>query len=126
MTSKHVWEMTNIQFGFMVFEKCFHCNGLRTYFSDEDHPILGDRYRQGDCHWTRMENAQSFVFDLQCTKTGHVEKFDIWCKPIFAKKAVFNLSDMLVNFMGLPWLIEIDKESSTVSSGSHDNASLIE
>ena len=73
---QHIWDMINIQFGFIVFEKCFHCNGLRTYFSVEDNPILGDRYREGDCHWTRMENAQSFRFDLQCTKCTHMEKFD--------------------------------------------------
>ena len=68
--------MTNIQFGFVVFEKCFHCNGLRTYFSVEDIPILGDKYREGDCFWSRVENAQSFRFDLQCTRCNHVEKFD--------------------------------------------------
>ena len=74
--NKHVWEMTDINFGFIVFEKCFHCDGLRTYFSHEENPILGDRYREGDCHWTRMENAQSFTFNLKCTQTGQVEKFD--------------------------------------------------
>lgn len=72
---QHQWEMTNIQFGFVVFEKCFHCNGLRTYFSLEDTPILGDRYREGDHYWSRMENAQSFRFDLRCTECDHVEKF---------------------------------------------------
>lgn len=73
---QHVWEMTNIKFGFIVFEKCFHCDDLRTYFSMEDNPILGDRYREGDHHWTRMENAQSFIFDLKCTKCAQLEKFD--------------------------------------------------
>jgi len=73
---QHSWEMTNIQFGFIVFEKCFQCNGLRTYFSTEDNPFLGDRYREGDHHWTRMENAQSFTFDLVCPKCRHIEKFD--------------------------------------------------
>lgn len=72
----HEWEMTNIQFGFMVFEKCSHCNGLRTYFSVEDNPILGDKYREGDCFWSRVENAQSFQFDLQCKKCNHLEKFE--------------------------------------------------
>jgi len=74
-TCQHQWEMTNIQFGFVVFEKCFHCNSLRTYFSIEDHPILGDIYHEGDCYWNRVENAQSFRFDLRCTKCGHLEKF---------------------------------------------------
>lgn len=72
---KHEWEMTNIQFGFIVYEKCYQTNELRTYFSTEDHPILGDRYREGKRHWTRMENAQSFHFDLRCKKTGELVKF---------------------------------------------------
>ena len=73
---QHQWEMTNIQFGFVVFEKCFHCNGLRTYFSLEDVPVLGDKYREGDCYWSRVENAQSFRFDLKCTRCNQSEKFD--------------------------------------------------
>jgi hypothetical protein len=73
---RHQWDMTNIRFGFVVFEKCTHCNSLRTYFSLEDFPILGDKYREGRCFWSRVENAQSFQFDLLCRKCGHVEKFD--------------------------------------------------
>ncbi|RKX18079.1 MAG: hypothetical protein DRP26_05875 [Candidatus Zixiibacteriota bacterium] len=73
---QHQWEMTNIKFGFVVFEKCFHCNGLRTYFSTEDTPILGDKYREGNHFWSRVENAQSFRFDLKCMKCGHLEKFE--------------------------------------------------
>jgi len=68
--------MTNIQFGFVVFEKCFHCNSLRTYFSLEDIPILGDKYREGKHFWSRVENAQSFRFDLQCTECNHLEEFE--------------------------------------------------
>lgn len=73
---QHQWEMTNVQFGFVVFEKCFHCNGLRTYFSMESVPVLGDKYREGDCYWSRVENAQSFKFDLVCNKCHRLEKFD--------------------------------------------------
>ena len=72
----HQWTMTNIQFGFVVFEKCFHCNSLGTYFSLENTPILGDKYREGDCYWSRVENAQSFRFDLRCDLCGREEKFD--------------------------------------------------
>ena len=72
----HAWEMANIQFGFVVFEKCFHCNGLRTYFTIENIPYLGDKYREGDHFWSRVENAQSFRFDLRCTRCEHVERFD--------------------------------------------------
>jgi hypothetical protein len=73
---QHEWEMINIRFGFIVFEKCYQTNELRTYFSTEDHPLLGDRYREGEKHWTRMENAQSFQFDLHCKNTEKVEKFN--------------------------------------------------
>jgi hypothetical protein len=73
---RHQWEMANIKFGFVVFEKCYHCNGLRTYFSVEDSPVLGDKYREGSCFWSRVENAQSFRFDVQCKACGHVEKYD--------------------------------------------------
>ena len=72
----HAWEMINIQFGFVIFEKCFHCNGLRTYFTREHIPYLGDKYREGDHFWSRVENAQSFRFDLRCTTCGQVEKFN--------------------------------------------------
>ena len=67
------WEMTNIQFGFTVFEKCAQTGEVRTYFSLEE---TWDEYVEGDRHWAVVENAQSFTFDLRCAKTGRVEKFD--------------------------------------------------
>ncbi len=70
---QHQWKMTNIEFGFMVFEKCSHCANLRTYFSKDD---TWDEYREGDCHWSIVENAQTFRFDLQCTQCDKVEKYD--------------------------------------------------
>lgn len=72
---QHIWDMTNIQFGFVVFEKCTHCNGLRTYFSEKDHPIVNDSYREDNCEWKCVENAQSFRFDLKCKKCNQVEQF---------------------------------------------------
>ena len=72
---QHTWEMTDVTFGFVVFEKCFHCNGLRTFFSEEDHPFLGEGYREEDHYWNRMEAAQTFQFDLRCTRCGHLERF---------------------------------------------------
>jgi len=69
---RHRWEMANIQFGFVVFEKCSHCNNLRTYFSLED---TWDEYREDDCLWSIVENAQTFRFDLKCRDCNHVEKF---------------------------------------------------
>jgi len=64
--------MANIQFGFVVFEKCSHCNNLRTYFSVED---TWDEYREGDCLWSIVENAQTFRFDLKCRDCNHLERF---------------------------------------------------
>ncbi len=72
----HQWEMTNIRFGFVVFERCYHCNSLRTFFSTEDAPLIWDKYREGDCFWSRVENAQTFKFDLKCVKCHHLETFE--------------------------------------------------
>ncbi|GAB4373378.1 MAG: hypothetical protein Kow0042_17260 [Calditrichia bacterium] len=72
---RHVWEMTNVQFGFVIFEKCNHCNRIRTYFSAKDFPAVGEEYREGEDTWRCMENAQSFRFDLICRKCRQVEKF---------------------------------------------------
>jgi hypothetical protein len=73
---RHQWEMTNIRVGLVVFERCHHCTGVRTYFTSEDFAILGDKYREGDHFWSRVENGQSFRFDLLCSKCGELEKFD--------------------------------------------------
>lgn len=70
---QHEWEMTNIKYGFIVFEKCSHCNGLRTYFSPM---VVGEDYREEKCLWQCMENAQSFTFDLKCKKCNALEKYD--------------------------------------------------
>jgi hypothetical protein len=67
--------MMDIAFGFVIFEKCFHCHALRTYFSKEDHPFLGEGYREEDHYWNRMEAAQTFQFDLRCTRCGQREPF---------------------------------------------------
>lgn len=73
---QHQWKMTDVEFGFVAFERCFHCNRVRAFFSREIHPDLGDEYREGTCFWTRVENAQSFMFNLQCKTCGRVEKFN--------------------------------------------------
>lgn len=72
---QHQWEMTNIKYGFIVFEKCFQCDTVRTYFAEEESPFLWDEYREGKHFWTRLESAQSIRFDLKCTKCGHLETF---------------------------------------------------
>ncbi len=73
---RHDWEMKNTRSGFVVFEKCFHCNRVRTFFTLESCAIIGDEYREGDHFWHRVENAQSFQFDLRCSLCGESEKFD--------------------------------------------------
>ena len=72
---EHRWDMTNIRFGFVAFEKCFHCNGVRTFFSKEESPHLGEAYREGEHFWSRVENAQSFRFDLACSECGQIEDY---------------------------------------------------
>lgn len=69
---RHQWKMTNIQFGFTVFEKCSHCQNVRTYFSPND---TWDEYREGQCLWSIVENAQTFRFDLQCSACSRIESF---------------------------------------------------
>jgi len=70
---QHHWRMTNICFGFTVFERCVQTNELRTYFSLEE---TWDEYREGENQWSIVENAQSFTFDLTCTECEHLEKLD--------------------------------------------------
>jgi len=73
---KHQWEMTDVQMGYIAFEKCFHCDGIRTYFSTEDSFLLGDKYREGPHFWSRVDNAQSFQFNLTCAKCKEIENYD--------------------------------------------------
>jgi len=67
---QHRWEMADVEFGFVAFERCFHCDGLRTFFSPEQAPFLGEEYREGRCFWRRVENAQSLRFSLRCARCG--------------------------------------------------------
>ena len=71
---QHKWEMANVEFGYLVFEKCGHCSKLRTHFSEDSTPVLGERHREGDCYWNRLENAPSVRFDLRCASCGHLEE----------------------------------------------------
>lgn len=73
---QHQWEMADVEFGFVAFEKCFHCDGLRTFFATEQVPILGEEYREGRCFWRRVENAQSFRFGLRCARCGEHQTFE--------------------------------------------------
>jgi hypothetical protein len=71
----HTWEMENVKHGFIITEKCFHCDKISTYFSYEPKPPL-EEYREGDHFWNVMESAQSIQFDLKCTKCGILEEFE--------------------------------------------------
>ncbi len=68
----HFWEMTNLRHGFAVFEKCSHCQNIRTYFSTTD---TWDEYREGECTWSIVENTQTVQFDLRCTRCRRVEEY---------------------------------------------------
>lgn len=72
---QHHWSMTDVEFGYVVFEKCYHCKGVRTFFSTEDTPVPWEKYREGDCFWNRVEVAQSFRFNLECARCGRLEEF---------------------------------------------------
>lgn len=71
----HQWEMVNVKYGFMITEKCFHCDKIATFFSSKEKPPL-EEYREGDHFWNVVESAQSFQFDLKCSTCGHVEEYD--------------------------------------------------
>ena len=55
---RHEWEMTNVQYGFVLFERCFHCNILRTCFSLEGYASVGEEYREGKHFFNILEKAQ--------------------------------------------------------------------
>lgn len=71
----HMWEMTNIVYGHIITEKCFHCDKISTYFMVDLKPSL-EEYREGEHFWNVMETAQSIRFDLRCPTCGLVEQFD--------------------------------------------------
>ena len=43
----HQWEMANVSYGFIITEKCFHCEKIATYFTFEQKPPL-EEYREGE------------------------------------------------------------------------------
>ncbi|HUU45077.1 MAG TPA: hypothetical protein VM118_05030 [Acidobacteriota bacterium] len=73
---QHHWVMINVSFGFVAFETCYHCGGTRTFFTTEQTPLLREKYREGDHYWNRVENAQSFQFELHCHRCYRREKFE--------------------------------------------------
>jgi hypothetical protein len=71
----HIWRMVNVDYGYVITEKCSKCEIISTYFTFEDRPPL-EEYREGNHFWNVMESAQSFRFDFKCTHCGRVVKFD--------------------------------------------------
>lgn len=66
---KHIWKMTNVRDGFIVTEKCYHCHKIRVFFSYEDTPPK-DEYKEGEHYWSYSGSAQSFKFEMECTRCG--------------------------------------------------------
>ncbi len=69
----HQWKLTNIQFGFVVYERCSNCQIVRSYFSEQD---TWDDYIEDNHHWSIVENAQTFRFDLKCENCDEYTAFD--------------------------------------------------
>jgi hypothetical protein len=65
--------MSNVRYGFIVFEKCAETEEVRSYFADDE---TWDEYREDGRQWSIIENAQTIRFDLACEDCGHVEPFD--------------------------------------------------
>lgn len=72
---QHFWRMTDVRYGFIVTEKCYHCNDLRTYFSFEETPPK-EEYKEGDHYWDYAGSAQSLKFNMKCDKCGATVAFD--------------------------------------------------
>jgi len=109
---QHSWKMTNVQFGFSVFERCSHCQSLRTYYSSQD---TWDQYQEGEHSWSIVENAQTLRFDLECRLCHRRESFQdllglMYCTSCLPdceaerirKEAEKNRTWILVAFSHLP------------------------
>lgn len=70
----HVWRMVHVVPGFIITEKCFHCNCVSTYFSAEQLPPF-EEYREKEHFWNMVESAQSITFDLECERCGVLVTF---------------------------------------------------
>ncbi len=72
---KHSWRMTDVHYGFMVVEKCFHCKNERSYFTAEHTPPK-EEYREGEHFWNYLGSAQSVKFSLKCSECDLVVPLD--------------------------------------------------
>lgn len=72
---QHIWRMTDVKDGFIVTERCYHCNLLRTYFSFEETPPK-EEYKEGDHYWDYAGSAQSIKFNMRCSCCGKAVSFE--------------------------------------------------
>lgn len=66
---QHAWKMKDVQLGFVVTEKCYHCTMERNYFTLEDNPPF-EEYRDGAHLWNIMGTSQTQRFNLICEHCG--------------------------------------------------------
>jgi len=71
----HSWAMTDVKYGFIVTEKCYHCNQVRTYFTFEETPPK-EEYKEAEHYWNYEGSAQSIKFSMRCGKCGKVVTFE--------------------------------------------------
>lgn len=67
--------MTDVRYGFVVTEKCYHCRDERSYFT-EDHIPPKEEYRDGEHFWDYLGSSQSVRFNLECEKCGEKVSLD--------------------------------------------------
>jgi hypothetical protein len=71
----HSWAMTDVKYGFIVTEKCYHCQQVRIYFSFEDAPPK-EEYKEEEHYWNYEGSAQSIRFSMKCGACGKVVTFE--------------------------------------------------
>jgi len=95
---RHSWQMANIRYGFLVTEKCRHCEAVETYFSIEDVPPK-EEHREGDHFWRYLGSTQTVKFDLRCERCqGLVDCSDMlalmYCMKCSEKCNVCAMTDI--------------------------------
>jgi hypothetical protein len=61
--------MVDVRYGYMVTEKCYHCQEERSYFAEEHTPPK-EEYRDGEHFWDYLGSSQSVRFNLMCEECG--------------------------------------------------------
>jgi hypothetical protein len=71
----HQWRMINVRPGFIITENCYKCHKTSCYFSFDEKPPL-EEYRDGDHFWNVMQSAQTFRFELECSRCHEIVNYD--------------------------------------------------